>query len=182
MTDALTTSVSRDAAERNWTDINSLCWELMKTETSTEAQLLVMLWAERDGWTVRAQHEVLSYRVDLAIPEARLAVEVDGHDWHSTAAAMANDLDRQNALVSAGWMPYRCPASKVFVGAGPAARRIAALARQQLSALRQPRPGPTVARAVDRGPLVPVRVGAAGIVKALETREGDSSTPRKRGS
>ncbi|MFN0063653.1 MAG: DUF559 domain-containing protein [Myxococcaceae bacterium] len=45
--------------------------------------------------------------VDFAWPESRVLVEADGYRFHSGRSAWENDLDRHNALVSAGWRPLR---------------------------------------------------------------------------
>lgn len=46
-------------------------------------------------------------RVDFAYPAVRLAIEVDGHETHSSRRALQHDLSRQNALVAAGWTVLR---------------------------------------------------------------------------
>jgi hypothetical protein len=43
-------------------------------------------------------------RVDFAWPDARVAVEYDGLDWHSGADAMRRDRRRTAALMDVGWM------------------------------------------------------------------------------
>jgi very-short-patch-repair endonuclease len=42
-------------------------------------------------------------RVDLAWPEAKVAVEYDG-EWHANARQLAQDRARLNRLVHAGWV------------------------------------------------------------------------------
>lgn len=60
-----------------------------------------------------AQHEVHDRsgrwlaRVDLAFPEARVAVEYDGRLVHQHPRAFIDDRQRQNRLVSAGWVVLR---------------------------------------------------------------------------
>lgn len=44
-----------------------------------------------------------AYRLDLAWPEIRLAIEVDGYRWHSSPERMSNDATRRNRLQRAGW-------------------------------------------------------------------------------
>jgi very-short-patch-repair endonuclease len=51
--------------------------------------------------------------VDLAYPEVRLAIEIDGYRWHSTPAQKRADEDRQNRLVLAGWTVLRFSAAEV---------------------------------------------------------------------
>jgi very-short-patch-repair endonuclease len=58
------------------------------------------------------QHDVVVHghlvaRVDFAYPEVSLAIEVDGLAAHGSATALQADLERQNALVAAGWVPLR---------------------------------------------------------------------------
>jgi very-short-patch-repair endonuclease len=58
-------------------------------------------------------------RVDLAWPERRLAVEADGAETHVGSAALRYDLQRQNALIAAGWTPLRFTWSALGAIAGP---------------------------------------------------------------
>ncbi|HTF54981.1 MAG TPA: DUF559 domain-containing protein [Pseudonocardia sp.] len=57
------------------------------------------------GW--RLGYAVSGYLLDLAFPAARVAVEVDGWAWHSTADRFRADRRRQNALILAGWTVLR---------------------------------------------------------------------------
>ena len=53
------------------------------------------------------QYPVGRWKIDFAYPDAKIAVELD-HEWtHGSAAALRNDLRRQNELVLAGWRPLR---------------------------------------------------------------------------
>lgn len=65
--------------------------------------------AEFTGWI--ANHPVRLHGrlivIDVAFPELRLAVEVDGRAWHSGAGRFQSDRRRQNALVRAGWTVLR---------------------------------------------------------------------------
>jgi very-short-patch-repair endonuclease len=47
------------------------------------------------------------WTIDLAFPEQKVAVEVDGWAWHVDADRFRNDRRKQNALVRAGWDPLR---------------------------------------------------------------------------
>ncbi|MDQ4132342.1 MAG: endonuclease domain-containing protein [Actinomycetota bacterium] len=44
-----------------------------------------------------------TYRIDLAYPDIKLAVELDGWDAHRSRSAFEHDRARANALVVAGW-------------------------------------------------------------------------------
>ena len=44
---------------------------------------------------------------DLAFPDLRLAIEIDGWAWHHNPERFQEDRRRQNALVAAGWTVLR---------------------------------------------------------------------------
>jgi very-short-patch-repair endonuclease len=48
-------------------------------------------------------HPLGPYRIDVAFPAARLAVEVDGWAWHVDVARFRNDRRKGNAITRAGW-------------------------------------------------------------------------------
>lgn len=56
---------------------------------------------------VRTPSGLFIARVDLAFPEVRVAIECDGHPWHSGRQRRQADLDRQNRVVLAGWTVLR---------------------------------------------------------------------------
>lgn len=47
------------------------------------------------------------WRIDVAFPRQKVAVEVDGWAWHVDAERFRNDRRKQNALVRSGWDPLR---------------------------------------------------------------------------
>lgn len=54
------------------------------------------------------------FRIDLAFPVERLAVEVDGWQYHGkTLSGFRADRDRQNILTMDGWRFLRIPAGDV---------------------------------------------------------------------
>lgn len=58
------------------------------------------------GWVT--QYELPGVGVlDIAFPALRVAVEVDGRAWHSSAERFQHDRSRQNALVARGWVVLR---------------------------------------------------------------------------
>ena len=62
--------------------------------------------------TPTLQHEVWHAgrclgTVDAAYPELRLAIEVDGYEFHSSPEAFQHDRTRQNHLVNLGWTVLR---------------------------------------------------------------------------
>lgn len=48
-----------------------------------------------------------TFRIDLAYPVAKLAIELDGWEFHSSRTAFDDDRARANALVAAGWTLLR---------------------------------------------------------------------------
>lgn len=46
-------------------------------------------------------------RVDLAFPQARVAIEYDGREVHERSDVFVRDRQRQNALLAAGWLVLR---------------------------------------------------------------------------
>lgn len=53
--------------------------------------------------TVRGRH----YRIDLAFPEHRVALEYDGQEWHSSDRQRSADRRRQAEIESIGWSVER---------------------------------------------------------------------------
>jgi very-short-patch-repair endonuclease len=47
------------------------------------------------------------WRIDLAFPAQKVAVEVDGWAWHVDPERFRADRRKQNALVRTGWDPLR---------------------------------------------------------------------------
>ena len=68
-------------------------------------------------------------RVDLALPEQRLALEHDGKAVHDRADAFVADRRRQNALVAAGWTVLRFTAADLRWGAAGAVAQVLAFLR-----------------------------------------------------
>ncbi|MFU8841937.1 MAG: type IV toxin-antitoxin system AbiEi family antitoxin [Nitriliruptoraceae bacterium] len=65
------------------------------------------------GHRVHDQHGHLIAVLDLAYPERRLGIEIDGFRWHRSPARKLADEQRQNRLVVAGWTILRFSATAV---------------------------------------------------------------------
>jgi very-short-patch-repair endonuclease len=74
--------------------------------SAAEREAITLLrGAHLSGWR---QHYMLGgYEVDVAFPDQRVAIEVDGWAWHSDAQTFRKDRQRQNSLVLAGWTVLR---------------------------------------------------------------------------
>lgn len=70
---------------------------------SAAERLLVTLLADAGitGWVLG--HPFGPWRVDLAFPAAKLAIEVDGWAWHVDVERFRNDRRKGNALQRGGW-------------------------------------------------------------------------------
>ncbi len=67
------------------------------------------------GWEGNWGFEKLTgtYWIDVAFPGLKLAIEVDGWEFHKTKEAFENDRWRQNDLVLAGWRVLRFTATMI---------------------------------------------------------------------
>lgn len=61
--------------------------------------------ARLTGWVIH--YHLAGYEIDLAFPEQRVAIEIDGWVWHHDVKAFQRDRQRQNAIVLAGWTILR---------------------------------------------------------------------------
>ena len=77
-----------------------------RTDSAAE-RLLVRLLRDAGigGWVLG--HPFGPWRIDLAFPQQKVAIEVDGWAWHVDAERFRADRRKQNALVRAGWDPLR---------------------------------------------------------------------------
>lgn len=103
-----------------------------RAESPPESRLRLAFRAA--GLVLEPQHVVLDAsgrfvaRVDLALPDLRIAVEHDGRAVHDRADAFVADRRRQNALVAAGWTVLRFTATDLRWGAAPAVAQLVAAA------------------------------------------------------
>ncbi|QJY50138.1 type IV toxin-antitoxin system AbiEi family antitoxin domain-containing protein [Pseudonocardia broussonetiae] len=70
---------------------------------SAAERLLVTLLRDAGitGWVLG--HPFGAWRIDLAFPAEKLAIEVDGWAWHVDAERFRNDRRKGNAITRAGW-------------------------------------------------------------------------------
>ncbi|TCS93622.1 endonuclease domain-containing protein [Hazenella coriacea] len=79
--------------------------ELLKTESFIERRMFYALKAA--GYDIVCQVPSGRYRIDLAIPKYRIAIECDGHRWHSKPKDKARDRRKDKHLESEGWHVFR---------------------------------------------------------------------------
>jgi very-short-patch-repair endonuclease len=86
-----------------------------RAESPPESRLRFVLI--RAGYPVVPQYDVHRpdgrwiARVDLALPELRIAIEYDGREVHDRPDVFVRDRRRQNDLVAAGWTVLRFSAA-----------------------------------------------------------------------
>jgi len=60
------------------------------------------------------QVNIGKYRVDFAIPEHHIAIELDGHDYHKSKEQRTHDAKRERYLEREGWRVIRFTGSEVY--------------------------------------------------------------------
>lgn len=58
-------------------------------------------------------HEERKWRFDVAWPEVKVALEIEGGAWrygrHNRASTFLKDMEKYNEAASMGWLVLRCP-------------------------------------------------------------------------
>lgn len=70
------------------------------------------------------QYVLNGYRLDFAWPKQRVAIEVDGHDYHKTKEQRSYDAKRDRELMKLGWTTLRFTGSDVYKDAAAVAQEI----------------------------------------------------------
>lgn len=73
-----------------------------KVESVLERRILRTIRAS-DLPNPKLQYQFMSYRLDMAYPQFRIGIEVDGYAFHSDRDKFDSDRARDNALRAAGW-------------------------------------------------------------------------------
>jgi very-short-patch-repair endonuclease len=100
---ALYRSYTRNLGRVGWAEVGRLIRAAADRADSAAERLLVRLLRDAGigGWVLG--YPFGPYRLDLAFPAARLAVEVDGWAWHVDPERFRNDRRKGNAVTGAGW-------------------------------------------------------------------------------
>lgn len=70
------------------------------------------------------------YHLDFAVPDLLLAIEIDGHAWHSTRQQRQHDSQRDRILTGLGWRVVRFTASEVTRNADGCAEEVLSLIKK----------------------------------------------------
>lgn len=65
------------------------------------------------GYEVKAQVPCGRYRIDLALPRYRIAIECDGKAYHSSRSQKAHDRKKDRFLRDHGWTVLRFTGSQI---------------------------------------------------------------------
>jgi very-short-patch-repair endonuclease len=77
-----------------------------RADSAAERTLIALLRAAGiTGWQPGLLFH--QWKIDIAFPDSRLAVEVDGWAWHADVDRFRTDRRKGNALVGAGWTVLR---------------------------------------------------------------------------
>jgi very-short-patch-repair endonuclease len=77
-----------------------------RADSAAERRLIRLLRAAGiTGWTLG--HPCGPYLIDVAFPDVKVAIEIDGWAWHVDQDRFVNDRRKGNALVRAGWVVLR---------------------------------------------------------------------------
>ncbi len=69
---------------------------------------------KKRGLHFKRQYRILSYWIDFAFPEVKLAIECDGDRWHSTIKQQSKDWERDQNLCNHGWTVFRLTEQQIL--------------------------------------------------------------------
>lgn len=78
---------------------------LLQTESFIERRLFYALRAAKIPF--KPQYKCGRYRIDIALPRQKIAIECDGYRWHSSKKAKARDRRKDEYLEKEGWIVFR---------------------------------------------------------------------------
>lgn len=150
-----------------WADSEAYAREAAKVESAGEAVLLALMWWRRADWTVIAQKPIEQYRIDLFVPEAGVAIEVDSFAAHSTNAAMEKDAKKRNLVVARDWAPLAYSAKQALFDSQNTLADILATVGRRLPGAPRRAAGPVEPRA-KVAELAELARGFRGVLSSLE--------------
>jgi hypothetical protein len=85
--------------------------------TASERETLLLQTLSRNGLPEPVRQFTVCHRgvkvgtVDLAYPDARVAIEYDSDEFHTGRVATSRDSERRHMLIAAGWLPVTAVSS-----------------------------------------------------------------------
>lgn len=119
---------TREAAVAN---LGELCKEVLKglvepekgaTSTPIEDLLFHELQATHLRELGKREFRIGPYRIDIAFPTVRLAIECDGRDYHTSPADRERDQNRDDYLAKLGWRVKRFRGRDIYHAVDECAR------------------------------------------------------------
>jgi tetratricopeptide (TPR) repeat protein len=86
----------------------------------SEVEKLFLLAAYEHIDVLIPQYTVLRYRIDFAIPDKMIAIEIDGHEFHKTKEQRTHDSQREREIklaLPANWTVIRFTGTEIFQNA-----------------------------------------------------------------
>jgi very-short-patch-repair endonuclease len=71
-----------------------------------------------------------TFRLDLALVRSRIAIELDGYQWHGDRRGFERDRQRDRLLMNEGWIVIRFSGSEVLRDPALCVKQAAQLARR----------------------------------------------------
>lgn len=111
--------------------LQALATKERRRSARTDSPIEKAFWAahcDLDIYALRdmvTQHKVGKYRLDFAIPEHKIGIELDGYAYHNDHATFIKDRARQRALELEGWRIIRFAGKEVTDNAGACVRQAA---------------------------------------------------------
>jgi very-short-patch-repair endonuclease len=111
-------------------------WRRLKCESPIESLVCEAMyetgcWCIGDWTKLRPQCPINGYRIDLAIPEFKLAFEFDGYTYHSDKIAFNRDRERDRSLTESGWTVMRFHGDEIRNDAVKIAKQINSIMRNR---------------------------------------------------
>ncbi len=118
-----TTSIERERRRIiEWRKNNPPVIDLSQPESPIEMKLCNAM--KEIGLMPICQYHVGLYRLDFAFPDCKLAIEADGHEFHSTKLQRTHDTVRQRALMRLGWQVVRFTGSEIHNSPAKCAKEV----------------------------------------------------------
>jgi len=89
--------------------IEQLCWDSIMTSHKHGFPWSMFAHSE-----IETQYPVEKYRIDIAMPSLKIAIELDGHDYHKTKQQRTHDAKKDRTLSLLGWHVIRFTGSEVY--------------------------------------------------------------------
>ena len=79
-----------------------------------DSPLEQLFWETAQGQlNLLYQYQIGPHRIDFAVANTGLLIEIDGHDYHKTPAQRTHDASRDRELTDIGYTVYRFTGSEV---------------------------------------------------------------------